>query len=52
MKEFLIWLKENHFHLYKDGTWYSTNERPYLNGKNRKYYTDDELIKLYENKSI
>jgi hypothetical protein len=47
MKEFLIWLKENHWHLYKDGTWYTTSERSYMQGKQRKYYTEDEVIELY-----
>lgn len=47
MLEFLQWLKENKFHQYKDGTWYTTNERPYINGKQRKYYTDEELSVFY-----
>lgn len=49
MIELLQWLKENHFHQYKDGTWYSTNERPYTNGKQRKFYTDEEVVELFEN---
>ena len=51
MIQFIKWLKENHFNQYKDGTWYTTNERPYTNGKQRKFYTDEELIQLY-NKTI
>jgi len=47
MVQFIKWLKENHFHQYKDGTWYTTNERPYTNGKQRKFYTDEELDVLY-----
>lgn len=47
MIQFTKWLKENHFHQYKDGTWYTTNERPYVLGKNRKFYTDEELSVLY-----
>jgi hypothetical protein len=50
MIELLQWLKENHFHQYKDGTWYSTNERPYTNGKQRKFYTDEELMSLFYKK--
>jgi len=51
MLQFLQWLKENKFHQYKDGNWYTTNERPYIKGTQRKYYTDEQLIELY-NKSI
>lgn len=47
MKEFLVWLKENKFYLYKDGTWYTLNEKPYIQGKPRKYYTDEEVEALY-----
>ena len=47
MKDFLVWLKENNFHLYKDGTWFTTSERPYMLDKQRKFYTDDELVALY-----
>lgn len=49
MKELLQWLKLNHFYQYKDGTWYSTNERPYARGEQRKFYTDDEVINLFLN---
>lgn len=48
MKDFLLWLKVNKWHLYKDGTWFTTNEKDYMLGKQRKYYTDDELIELYK----
>jgi hypothetical protein len=51
MIQFIKWLKENHFNQYKDGTWYSTKERPYVRGEQRKFYTDEELIQLY-NKAI
>jgi len=51
-KQFLTWLKENQFHQYKDGNWYSTKERPYIQGKTRKYYTDDELIAKYVEETI
>ena len=48
MIELLQWLKENHFHQYKDGTWYTTTERPYVRGEQRKFYTDEQLINLYQ----
>ena len=44
---FVGWLKDNHFHQYKDGSWYSTKERPYTEGKPRKFYTDDEVVELF-----
>ena len=47
---FIQWLKDNNFHQYKDGTWYTTLERPYVKGQQRKFYDDDELVSLY-NKS-
>ena len=49
MAEFLKWLENNHWYRYKDGTWYTTNERPYINGKQRKYYTNEQLIQIYAN---
>jgi len=45
----LSWLKENNWHLYKDGTWYTLNEKPYTQGKQRKYYTEDEVVKIFSN---
>lgn len=47
MKKFLQWLKDNHFHQYKDGTWYTTLERPYVKGQQRKFYTVEEMDLLY-----
>jgi len=47
MKKMLVWLKENQFYQYKEGTWYTTKERPYIQGKPRKYYTDEEVEALY-----
>lgn len=47
MSQFLVWLKDNKFHQYKDGTWYTTNERPYLKGQQRKYYTEAEVVELF-----
>jgi hypothetical protein len=49
MVQFLEWLKINHFHQYKDGTWYTTNERPYTNGQSRKFYTDEQVVELFKN---
>jgi len=49
MTDFLQWLADNQWYKYKDGTWYTTNERPYIHGKTRRYYTNEELIKLYDN---
>ena len=49
MKKMLVWLKENQFHLYKDGTWYTTREKGYIQGKPRKFYTEDEVETLYLN---
>jgi hypothetical protein len=48
MKEFLVWLKENYWHQYKDGTWYTIKERAYMRGQPRKFYSDDEVIELYK----
>jgi len=47
MIEFLQWLEDNHWYRYKDGTWYTTNERPYLQGKQRKFYNKEEVALLY-----
>lgn len=44
VKDFLIWLKQNNYYQYKDGTWYTTNERPYLYDKQRQYYNDGQLL--------
>lgn len=47
MIEFLQWLEDNQWHQYKDGTWYTTKERPYVKGSSRKYYTKEELIEKF-----
>ena len=52
MVEFLQWLEDNHWHKYKDGTYYTTNERPYVKGISRKYYTKEELVGIFSNKSL
>ena len=50
--EFLQWLEDNHWYQYKDGTWYTTAERPYVKGSSRKYYTKEELVRLFSTKSL
>ena len=45
-KEFILWLKD--YYQYKDGTWYCKLEKPYLTGDQRKFYTDEELIRKYK----
>ena len=52
MIEFLQWLEDNHWHMYKDGTWYTTTERPYVKGSSRKYYTKEELVGIFSTKSL
>lgn len=47
MVNFLAWIKENNWCEYKDGTWYTTNERPYIKGTQRKFYTEEEVVELY-----
>lgn len=47
MKDFIIWIKENNFVRYKDDTWYIPGKYP-----NTKYYTEDQLIELYESIDI
>jgi hypothetical protein len=44
---FLDWLRVNNFHLYKDGTYFTTSERPYMNNQHRKFYTKEELVEKY-----
>jgi hypothetical protein len=48
MVTFLVWIKENNFYQYKDGTWYTTKEKPYVRGEQRKFYTDEQLINLFQ----
>lgn len=43
MIEFLQWLEDNQWHRYKDGTWYTTQEQPYIQGKQRKFYSKQEV---------
>jgi hypothetical protein len=52
MIEFLQWLEDNQWYMYKDGTWYTTQERPYVKGSSRKYYTKEELVRLFSIKSL
>ncbi len=51
MIEFLQWLEDNHWYQYKDGTWYTTQERPYVQGISRKFYTKEELVRIFSTKS-
>jgi tRNA G10 N-methylase Trm11 len=46
--DFLVWLKENHWHVYKDGTWFTSKDHAYMNGKPRKFYTEEQLIEKYK----
>jgi len=52
MIEFLQWIEDNHWYMYKDGTWYTTQERPYVQGISRKYYTKEELVRIFSTKSL
>jgi hypothetical protein len=52
MIEFLKWLEDNHWHQYKDGTWYTTQERPYVKGISRKFYTKEELVGIFSTKTL
>jgi hypothetical protein len=45
--DFLVWLKENHWHVYKDGTWFTSKDHAYMNGKPRKFYTEEQVIQKY-----
>lgn len=52
MIEFLQWLEDNHWYMYKDGTWYTTAERPYVQGISRKFYTKEELVEIFSTKTL
>lgn len=45
--DFLVWLKENHWHVYKDGKWFTSKDHAYIDGKPRKFYTEEEVIQKY-----
>jgi hypothetical protein len=47
MIEFLQWLEDNHWHRYKDGTYYSTSPDYYVHGTQRKFYTKKKLIENF-----
>lgn len=47
MIEFLQWLEDNHWYKYKDGTYYTTNERPYVRGLSRKFYTKEQVVDFF-----
>lgn len=48
MIELLVWLKENNWHVYKDGSWYCLNEKDYIHGKSRKYYTEQQVVNKFK----
>lgn len=52
MLEFLQWLEDNQFHRYKDGTYYTTSQQYYIHGKQRKFYTKEELVRIFSTKSL
>lgn len=47
MIDFLVWLKENHWHVYKDGRWFTSKDHAYIDGKPRKFYTEEQVIQKY-----
>jgi hypothetical protein len=48
MIEFLQWLEDNQWHRYKDGTYYTTSQQYYIHGKQRKFYTKEELVDKFK----
>ena len=50
--DFLQWLEDNQWHRYKDGTYYSTSPDHYVHGTQRKFYTKEELVRLFSTKSL
>jgi hypothetical protein len=46
--KFLIWLQDNHWYACDKG-WYTTQEKPYVKGSARKYYTNEELMEKFNN---
>ena len=47
--DFLVWLKENRWHVYKNGKWFTTTDQPYIDGEPRKTYTEKQVIEKYNN---
>lgn len=45
--DFLVWLKENRWHVYKNGMWFTSTDQPYINGEPRKTYTEEQVIRKY-----
>ena len=45
--DFLVWLKENRWHVYKNGKWFTTTDQPYIDGEPRKTYTEEQVIRKY-----
>lgn len=48
--DFLVWLKENRWHVYKNGKWFTSTDQPYIDDEPRKTYTEEQVIERYENK--
>lgn len=46
---FLKWIKDNKWHTNSDGKWYTTNEKPYIYGRQRDFYTEEEVLEIYNN---
>jgi hypothetical protein len=46
--DFLVWIKENRWHVYKNGKWFTTTDQPYIDGEPRKTYTEEQVIQKYE----
>ena len=49
LADFLKWLGDNKWHRYKDGKWFTTTELPYMDAQPRRFYTEEEMVKKYEN---
>ena len=50
--DFLVWIKENRWHVYKDGKWFTSKDHAYIDGKPRKFYTEEELIQKYNAETV
>ena len=48
MKDLLTFIKKEGFILNSDGKWYSPKYRKYMPKVVTQYFTDEELIKLYQ----
>ena len=50
MIEFLKWLGENNWYLTENG-WFTIRERQNIEFKHRKYYTDEQMVKIFESRN-